>query len=89
MARVTVMDCLEQIPNRFELVIVAAKRARQLEREGAESTVPEENDKPTVVALREIAKGTVTRKILEDGNVVKHIAERTNPPVSGETGETG
>lgn len=66
MARITVEDCLENIHNRFELVIVAAKRARQLEVEGAESSVAWENDKATVVALREIAKGKVNKDILEE-----------------------
>jgi DNA-directed RNA polymerase subunit omega len=64
MARITVEDCLENIQNRFELVIVAAKRARQLE-EGSEPLVARENDKATVIALREIAKGRVTQEILE------------------------
>jgi DNA-directed RNA polymerase subunit omega len=68
MARITVEDCLVNIQNRFELVIAAAKRARQLEVEGAESTVAWENDKATVVALREIAKGKVTKNILEDSD---------------------
>ena len=57
MARVTVEDCLEHVDNRFELVMVAAKRARQLAVRGEEAMVPWENDKPTVVALREIAAG--------------------------------
>lgn len=57
MARITVEDCLEHVDNRFELVIVAAKRARQLMRGSADPTVPWENDKATVVALREIASG--------------------------------
>ena len=57
MARVTVEDCLVHIPNRFNLVMVAAKRARQLERGGVESRVPRQNDKCTVLALREIASG--------------------------------
>lgn len=56
MARVTVEDCLKNVKNRFELVIVAAKRARQLMR-GKEPKVEWDNDKPTVVALREIAAG--------------------------------
>lgn len=56
MARVTVEDCLKNVKNRFELVIVAAKRARQLMR-GKEPKVDWDNDKPTVVALREIAAG--------------------------------
>ncbi|MBV9575360.1 MAG: DNA-directed RNA polymerase subunit omega, partial [Gammaproteobacteria bacterium] len=58
MARVTVEDCLKNVKNRFELVIVAAKRARQLMR-GKEARVEWDNDKPTVVALREIALGYV------------------------------
>jgi DNA-directed RNA polymerase subunit omega len=59
MARVTVEDCLEHVDNRFELVLLATKRARQLVR-GAEPKLPWENDKPTVVALREIAEGLVS-----------------------------
>lgn len=64
MARVTVEDCLEKLDNRFELVLVAAKRARQLATGGKEPGLPWENDKPTVMALREIAAGLVTRDIL-------------------------
>lgn len=63
MARVTVEDCLENIPNRFDLILVASKRARQIAR-GAEPMVEPENDKPTVIALREIAAGLVTKEIL-------------------------
>ncbi len=59
MARVTVEDCLENIENRFKLVLLASKRARQLER-GADEFVPREKDKNTVVALREIAAGHVS-----------------------------
>jgi DNA-directed RNA polymerase subunit omega len=65
MARVTVEDCLDNVDNRFQLVLVATKRARQLSL-GAEPFVDEENDKPTVLALREIAEGHVTREILEE-----------------------
>jgi len=57
MARITVEDCLDHVNNRFELVLVAAKRARQIMRGSADPTVPWENDKATVVALREIAAG--------------------------------
>lgn len=64
MARVTVEDCLDKLDNRFELVLVAAKRARQLATGGKEPGLPWENDKPTVMALREIAEGQVTRDIL-------------------------
>jgi DNA-directed RNA polymerase subunit omega len=56
MARVTVEDCLDNVDNRFQLVLVASKRARQLAM-GMEPLVPWENDKPTVVALRELAEG--------------------------------
>ena len=58
MARITVEDCLENIDNRFELVLTATKRARQIAH-GAEPLVEEENDKPTVLALREIADGLI------------------------------
>ena len=58
MARITVEDCLETIDNRFELVLTATKRARQISN-GAEPLIPEENDKPTVIALREIADGHI------------------------------
>ncbi len=57
MARITVEDCLENVNNRFELVMLAAKRARQLMRGSVDPTVAWENDKATVVALREIAHG--------------------------------
>jgi DNA-directed RNA polymerase subunit omega len=58
MARITVEDCLKNIDNRFELVLTATKRARQISH-GAEPLVEEENDKPTVIALREIADGLI------------------------------
>ncbi|HHJ80027.1 MAG TPA: DNA-directed RNA polymerase subunit omega [Candidatus Tenderia electrophaga] len=65
MARVTVEDCLDNVDNRFELVLVATKRARQIAN-GKEALVPLENDKPTVVALREIAENLITPEILEE-----------------------
>ena len=65
MARITVEDCANKIPNMFQLVLVAAKRARQLAN-GAEPMVDWENDKPTVIALREIAEGYITESILEE-----------------------
>jgi DNA-directed RNA polymerase subunit omega len=65
MARVTVEDCLQNVDNLFELVLLAAQRARRLAN-GAEATVPLENDKPTVVALREIAVGNVTPEMLRE-----------------------
>lgn len=65
MARVTVEDCLENVENRFQLVLVATKRARQLNA-GAEPAVQRDNDKATVLALREIAGGFVTNAILDE-----------------------
>jgi DNA-directed RNA polymerase subunit omega len=66
-ARITVEDSLEQIPNLFELVMVAAKRARRIAN-GAEPLVDRENDKATVVALREIAAGLVSRDLLDEAD---------------------
>ena len=60
MARVTVEDCVDKIPNRFELVLVAARRARDLGSGAAAITVERENDKDAVVALREIAEKTIS-----------------------------
>ena len=65
MARITVEDCVENIDNIFEMVLVAAKRARRIAH-GADPMVELENDKPTVLALREIADGLVTPSILEE-----------------------
>ncbi|MCG6969923.1 MAG: DNA-directed RNA polymerase subunit omega [Gammaproteobacteria bacterium] len=64
MARVTVEDCLDFVDNRFELVLLASKRARQIAY-GKEALVIQENDKPSVVALREIAEGKMSTSILE------------------------
>jgi len=64
MARVTVEDCLENVDNRFELVMVASKRARQMATGGKDPMVQEESDKPTVIALREIAEGHINADIL-------------------------
>jgi len=65
MARVTVEDCLDNVDNRFELVMVASKRARAIATGGKEPLVEWENDKATVVALREIAEGKITADILD------------------------
>lgn len=65
MARLTVEDCLDHVDNRFELVLVASKRARQLSM-GAEPLVELENDKPTVLALREIAENKINKSVLEE-----------------------
>ncbi|MCB1587439.1 MAG: DNA-directed RNA polymerase subunit omega [Xanthomonadales bacterium] len=65
MARITVEDCLTQVDNRFELVLMASKRARQLAK-GAEPMVDVDEDKPTVLALREIAEGRVDHALLAE-----------------------
>ncbi len=62
MARVTVEDCLEHVDNRFELIMVASRRARQIANDEVDALVALENDKPTVVALREIAEGLIDRE---------------------------
>lgn len=71
MARITVEDCLEQLPNRFELTLLAAKRARQLVMSGEDPLVPWENDKSTVVALREIAAGYVNNDFMKEREKAK------------------
>jgi DNA-directed RNA polymerase subunit omega len=82
MARITVEDSLHNIPNLFQLVLVAAKRARKLAN-GAEATVEWENDKPTVVALREIAAGHIGPEILEE--VERPVSEiMPEPEMTGE-----
>ena len=67
MARVTVEDCLENVVNRYELVVLASKRARQIVL-GSDPLVPEDNDKPTVIALREIADNLVTNDNIDKIN---------------------
>jgi len=64
MARITVEDCLNHVDNRFDLVLLATKRARQIA-EGVDPLLPMDNDKPTVVALREIADGLITAQNVE------------------------
>ena len=66
MARITVEDCLENVENRFELVMLATRRARHMRRYGAEPLLPEENDKHTVIALREIAAGLINNEMLDE-----------------------
>jgi DNA-directed RNA polymerase subunit omega len=89
MARITVEDCLEHVDNRFELVLVGTKRARQLATGGKEAMVPEENDKPTVIALREIEEGFIKPSILlekdepdyEEAFVIDTSAPLTDNPL--------
>jgi DNA-directed RNA polymerase subunit omega len=74
MARTTVEDCLDNVDNRFELVLVASKRAREISL-GADPMVELDNDKPTVLALREIAEGLVDKTILEKTTAREHAEE--------------
>ena len=76
MARITVEDCLHKIPNRFELVLLASKRARDLSM-GATALLEEENDKPTVIALREIAEGVVNLDFEEAPPVVEEESDES------------
>ena len=91
MARITVEDCLEHVDNRFNLVLLAAKRARQLEH-GVEPLVPWDNDKPTVGALREIAAGLITPETVEaqeqksdsiDDELAAALAQEVQAAVNG------
>lgn len=81
MARITVEDCLHSVDNQFELVLLAAKRARRLAN-GAEPLVDWENDKPTVVALREIADGKVSRDLLLEADPEPMPPQQIVPPES-------
>lgn len=67
MARITVEDCLDKIDNRFDMTLIAAERARQIAM-GADPLIPLDNDKPTVIALREISEGLMNREILDQIN---------------------
>ncbi|NIT64222.1 MAG: DNA-directed RNA polymerase subunit omega [Gammaproteobacteria bacterium] len=92
MARVTVEDCLDHVDNRFQLVMLSTKRARQLATYGSEPKVPPENDKPTVLALREIAAGKVSFESVEaDERAMEAEVSESAPaaaPSSGEEGES-
>ena len=88
MARVTVEDCLDNVTNRYELVLLASKRARQIVL-GSEPLVPTNNDKPTVIALREIAEDLVTTDNIDKINRPDNDEELTEdvfelPPFSSE-----
>ena len=85
MARVTVEDCLENVANRFELVMVASKRARQMATGGKDPLVQEESDKPTVIALREIAEGLVTPEILTREDEIEAEEESMPRPTATTT----
>ncbi|MDX1300168.1 DNA-directed RNA polymerase subunit omega [uncultured Pseudomonas sp.] len=87
MARVTVEDCLDHVDNRFELVMLATKRSRQLATGGKEPMLAWENDKPTVVALREIAAGLMSYDVIAQEEIVEEeplfaaFEEEANEPL--------
>ncbi len=86
MARITVEDCLEHIDNRFDLVLIASKRARQLAN-GVEPMLPWQNDKPTVMALREIAEGVVKPETLAEADrAAADAAEALEKALAAELG---
>ena len=83
MARITVEDCLDRIDNRFEMVLTATKRARQIAH-GADPLVEEENDKPTVIALREIADGLIDGERVDVLQAEIEAAEAFDSPMDEE-----
>ena len=86
MARITVEDCLAHVDNRFDLVLLASRRARQLVN-GVDPLVPWENDKPTVVALREIAEGLISEEtVAEPEETVDSIDDELAAALAGELG---
>lgn len=86
MARITVEDCLNNVDNRFDLVLLASRRARQLVN-GVDPLVPWENDKPTVVALREIAEGLISEETLaEPEETTDSIDDELAAALAGELG---
>jgi len=87
MARITVEDCLDKVDNRFELVMVSSKRARQIQTGGKDALVSEDNDKPTVIALREIAEGKVDAGILVERPSMELDEESLNSPQISTTPE--
>ena len=82
MARVTVQDAVEKIGNRFDLILTAARRARQLQLHAREPLVPEDNDKPTVIALREIEKGLINQEIMDAKEYLDAAASQRNEEVA-------
>ena len=85
MARVTVEDCLDKVDNRFELIMVSSKRARQLMNQNKEPMVDPQNDKPTVIALREIEAGMIDASILDEDSDAPFFKE--TPIVYQEEGD--
>lgn len=77
MARVTVEDAVEQVGNRFDLVLIASRRARQIATGGKDPLVDRENDKPTVLALREIEKGLITTAIMDSADRNEQVQQES------------
>ncbi len=77
MARVTVEDAVEKVGNRFDLVLVASRRARQIATGGKDALVDVENDKPTVLALREIEAGLITNELMDSSDRHEQIQQDT------------
>ncbi|MDR5903986.1 MULTISPECIES: DNA-directed RNA polymerase subunit omega [Halomonadaceae] len=84
MARVTVEDCLENVENRFKLVMISTQRARQLARGSRDALLPWENDKPTVMALREIAAGKIDENVLDEPVEAAPVRVRREPEMGEE-----
>ena len=89
MARITVEDCLEKIPSRFDLIIMASKRARQLSTTSREPLVEWDNDKPTLVALREIEAGLLDKETLDRTLEEDLLLDEFSTPGNEETETTG
>ena len=77
MARVTVEDAVEKVGNRFDLVLIASRRARQIATGGKEPLVERENDKPTVLALREIEEELITTEIMDEAEKYEQIQQES------------
>ncbi len=84
MARVTVEDCLENVENRFKLVMISTQRARQLARGSRDALLAWENDKPTVMALREIAAGKIDENVLDEPVEAAPVRVRREPEMGEE-----
>lgn len=90
MARVTVEDCLDHVDNRFQLVMLSTRRSRQLATYGSDPKVPPENDKPTVLALREIAAGKISFETVEaDERAMEAEASEAAPAAAAPSGDEG
>ena len=89
MARITVEDCLEKIPSRFDLILMASKRARQLSTTSRDPLVEWDNDKPTLVALREIEEGLLDIKTLEKTLEEDLLLDEFSVPTSSEDDKIG